>query len=452
MKNITFFVLSVFCCLNLLAQTTNVTTVNQSGKVQFAETNQIGNSNGILIQQISNKTQYAWIFQSGEMEDHESEIIIPGGEDNQAFIYQTYGGKGNKAFLNQFGSHNISSQTQKGNGNQFNIVGDEPDNEFSTQDEGSYFGVPNQDGDYHKLSQFADGNNNQAWIYQAGRKHTAQQNLQGDLNETWTSQSGNTQYSSMIIRGNRNGSHYLQHGEGKFPHDESEEESEHDDSDHGRGKSASSGGKGEEGGKPSVIPPIHDEDHVFVPTVGVAIKQMGKGSTAMMTINGDDNKATIKQRGGEGGNERNCEGANYVWQEINGDWNRVFADQRGTHHYGTQVMSGGDNLVTSMQRGNGSISTIDLIGNSNEIGCDQKGKANYSDIDIAGNFNGNFAAQADEYGVKILQEGRSNYSDLDIAGNYNFVSVQQGSGGSSIINQSGNWHSAIVTQSSLTTH
>ncbi|WP_297098649.1 hypothetical protein [uncultured Draconibacterium sp.] len=452
MKNIILLILLVFCGFSLLAQTTNFTTVNQSGKDQFAETDQVGNMSSILIQQISNKAQFAWVNQSGEIEDHETQMVSQGGEDNHSVVDQTYGGKGNLSYLHQFGSHNNSRQIQKGNGNQFNIIGVAPDDEPGIESEESYVGVPNQDGDYHQLYQIVDGNSNQAWIYQAGRDHFAQQDLQGDLNETWTSQSGNDQYSTMIISGNRNGSHYLQHGEGKFPHDESEEETEHDETDHGKGKSGSSVGKSDDGGKPSEIPPVHDESHVFVPTVGVAIKQMGKGSTAEMIIEGDDNKATITQRGGSGNEGKNCEGGHFAGQEINGDWNRIFADQRGTHHYGSQVVSGLENLVTSIQRGNGSNSTIDLLGDLNEIGCDQKGKSNFSDIDVSGSYNGNFIAAIDEYGVKILQEGRGNYSDLDIAGNFNFVSVQQGGGGSSVIDQSGDWHSATVTQSSLTTH
>ena len=60
-------------------------------------------------------------------------------------------------------------------------------------------------------------------MYQAGRDHDASQLLTGDENQVWTSQSGYTQSSEMIIVGNRNGSHYLEHEEGKFPHSDEEE-------------------------------------------------------------------------------------------------------------------------------------------------------------------------------------------------------------------------------------
>ena len=207
----------------------------------------------------------------------------------------------------------------------------------------------------------------------------------------------------------------------------------------------------EKGGKPAIIPPPHDEDHVFVASVGVFIKQMGKGSNAYMSISGDDNKATIIQRGGDGGNGATCDGGHYAYQDIIGDWNRIFADQRGTGHYVEQLISGDFNLVTSMQKGNGSESRINLIGSDNEIGVDQKGKGNISDIQIIGDSNGNFSL-LDEYGVKITQEGRGNISYLDIMGNYNFVSVHQGGGASSDIRQTGSWNSATVIQASIDEH
>lgn len=446
----------------LLFAQTNIGVVEQAGANQFAETEQLGNTNDVLIQQISDKVQSAWVFQTGELEDEETGEIVAGGENNVSLVDQRYGGNGNMSFLYQYGSNNRAVQVQKGSGNKFNFAGNFPE-PISGMGSLPADLVPTQDGDYHILSQYAEGAGNQAWLYQAGRKHDASQSVTGNLNEVWTSQSGLEQTSKMTIIGNRNGSHYLQHGEGKFPHAEGEDESESGPENPGGGHSGSSGGHSDEGGMPDVIPPVHDEDHVFVPTVGVAIKQMGKGSYANMYISGNDNKAVIIQRGGSGGeaDEVDCEGGHLVYQDIVGDWNRIFADQRGTGHTSSQIISGNNNLVTAMQKGNGSNSTIDLVGNSNEIGVDQKGKSNSSDIDVTGSFNGNFVdpnafnIEGDEifeYGVKIVQEGKGNYSDLDIAGNLNFVAVHQGSGASSVISQTGNWHSATVTQASLEDH
>lgn len=439
---------------------TNITTVSQEGANQEALTEQKGTSNDISIRQISNKTQSAWVFQSGEMEDETTGEIVPGGEENQATVDQTYSGNGNCSFLYQFGSFNESYQKQNGNGNAFNIAGNFPEN-FSSLSEMPDDAVPTQDGDLHWISQIAIGNNNQAWMYQAGRDHDASQLITGDDNQVWTSQSGYTQSSEMIIVGNGNGSHYLEHEEGKFPHTDDEEGDEgHGGNPGGKGKGncEDSGGQSYEGGMPGEIPPPHDEDHVFVHTVGVAIKQMGSNSRAEMYIDGDDNKAVIIQRGGAGspGKESksgkgsgSCEGSHFVNQDIYGNWNRIFADQRGTSHTFIQYVNGEDNLAVLMQKGNGSTSTLDLIGSSNEIGVDQKGRGNFSDIDVVGNFNGNFDLTADEFGIKVVQEGRGNTSDIDITGDCNFIALHQSGGAISTINQNGNWNSAVVNQESL---
>lgn len=437
----------------------NVSTVTQIGVDQFAEIVQEGTVNQALVEQISEKPQFAWVLQSGEMEDESTGAIIPGGEENRAIVDQTYSGNGNRSFLHQFGSFNQSFQKLNGNGNSFNIAGNFPENFISLAELPDEM-VPTQDGDLHWLSQIANGNNNQAWIYQAGRDHDASQLLNGSQNQVWTSQSGYTQSSEMIINGNRNGSHFLEHEEGKFPHND-EEEGDEGSGGHpggkGNGNSGNSGGHSGEGGMPEVIPPPHDEEHVFVPTVGVAIKQMGSNSRAEMYIEGDDNKAIIIQRGGAGspGTESSsdngtvaCEGGHFVDQDIYGDWNRIFADQRGTKHTINQYVDGDDNLVVLMQKGNGSTSTLDLIGNSNEIGVDQKGKNNFSDIDINGDFNGNFIP-GDEFGIKVVQEGKGNNSDIDITGDYNFIAVHQSGGAFSTIIQNGNNNSAIVNQESL---
>lgn len=452
-------ILICFCFAGNVFAQTNVSTVTQAGVDQFAETEQVGTSNDVLIRQVSNKPQFAWVLQTGEMEDENTGAIIPGGEENRAEVDQTYSGNGNRSFLYQFGSFNQSFQKQNGNGNSFNIAGNFPGN-FTSLAELPDETVPTQDGDLHWLSQIANGNNNQAWIYQAGRDHDASQLLNGSENQVWTSQSGYTQSSEMIINGNRNGSHYLEHEEGKFPHSD-EEEGDEGSGGHpggqGNGNSGNSGGHSGEGGMPEVIPPPHDEDHVFVPTVGVAIKQMGSNSRAEMYIEGNDNKAVIIQRGGAGspGSESSsgngsgaCEGGHYVNQDIYGDWNRIFADQRGTGHTINQYINGNLNLAVLMQKGNGSISTLDLIGSSNEIGVDQKGKNNISDIDVLGDFNGNFIP-GDEFGIKVVQEGKGNNSDIDITGNCNFIAVHQSGGAISTINQNGNWNSAVVNQESL---
>lgn len=452
MKKVKLLLCFCFTVSVLFAQN-NVSTITQTGTEQFAKAVQTGTLNQVLIQQISEQPQSAWILQSGEMEDETTGAITPGGEDNYAEIDQTYSGNGNRSFLYQFGSFNHSFQKQNGDGNTFNIAGDFPTT-FTVSSELPNGAVPNQDGDYHWLSQIANGNNNQAWIYQAGRKHHASQLLNGDFNQVWTSQSGYTQTAEMIIHGNRNGSHYLQHEEGKFPHDESEESDE--GSAGGNGNSGSSGGSSEDGGMPEVIPPPHDEDHVFVPTVGVAIKQMGSNSIAEMYVEGDDNKAVITQRGGAGTNENgkgkgNCDGGHYVNQDIYGDWNRIFADQRGTGHYIDEFISGNQNLAVLMQKGNGSTSELNLLGSSNEIGVDQKGKNNISDIDIMGDSNGNFTLD-DEFGIKVAQEGKGNNSDIDIIGDSNFIAVHQGGGAFSMITQTGNFNSTTVSQSTLDEH
>lgn len=450
MKKILILICFFFAGGVLFAQT-NVSTVTQAGGYQFAETEQVGTSNDVLIQQISNKTQFAWVLQTGEMV--EGATTVPGGEDNRAEVDQTYSGNGNRSFLYQFGSFNESFQKQNGSNNAFNIAGNFPENfSLAVLPEDA---VPTQDGDYHWISQIANGNYNQAWMYQAGRDHDASQLLTGNYNQVWTSQSGYTQSSEMIIFGDRNGSHYLQHEEGKFPHSDGEEGGEPSSGENGKGKHGEdSGGQGD-GGIPEVLPPPHDEEHVFVPTVGVAIKQMGSNSRAEMYIEGNDNKAVITQRGGAGspgqdsGNgSGTCEGGHYVNQDIYGDWNRIFADQRGTGHTIIQYVNGDENLVVLMQKGNGSTSTLDLIGDSNEIGVDQKGKGNYSDIDVVGDFNGNFTS-LDEFGIKVVQEGKGNSSDIDINGNYNFIALHQSGGAISTINQNGNWNSAVVNQESL---
>ena len=440
------------CVLFLL---NSVSTVAQTSIDQFAETIQEGILNQVIVQQISEQPQFAWVLQSGEMEDELTGAITPGGEENLAEVDQSYSGNGNRSFLHQFGSFNQSFQKQNGNENSFNLAGNFPA-VFSILTDLPSETVPTQDGDYHWLSQIANGNKNQAWIYQAGRDHDASQLLNGDENQVWTSQSGFTQSSEMIINGNRNGSHYLQHEEGKFPHSDEEEGGEASPGGQGNGNSGNSGGSSDEGGMPEVIPPPHDEDHVFVPTVGVAIKQMGSNSIAEMYVEGDDNKAVITQRGGAGTNENgngngNCEGGHYVNQDIYGDWNRIFADQRGTGHYIDEYINGNHNLAVLMQKGNGSISELDLMGSFNEVGVDQKGKNNISDIDLLGNFNGNFTME-DEFGIKVVQEGRGNNSDIDIIGDSNFISVHQGGGAISMITQTGNYNSSIVDQSTLDEH
>ena len=260
----------------------------------------------------------------------------------------------------------------------------------------------------------------------------------------------------MIINGDRNGSHYLEHEEGKFPHsDEEEESSGGHPGGQGNGNSGNSGGESEEGGIPDVIPPPHDEDHVFVPSVSVAIKQMGRGSRAEMLIDGDDNKALIIQRGGTGDASARVPkqyedgGGHYADQDIYGDWNRMFVSQTGRTHVNLEYVVGNDNLVLAMQRGNGSYSTVDLFGTSNEIGIDQKGKGNISVASIEGNFNGNFIDGTDEYAVKLVQEGKENYSTIQITGSYNQIDAHQGGGGISTIIQNGNWNTAILNQETI---
>jgi len=422
---------------------TQTVNVFQEGTAQFTKVLQQGISNEVLIQQISESPQYSWVFQSGEMEDEVTHVITPGGEDNYSLVDQWYGGERNMTFLYQFGSFNKSWQKQNGSNNQFNITGPAPIVSATFQPVMDAETVPNQDGDYHEMTQTANGNFNQAWIYQAGRKHIAFQVLNGDLNQVWTSQSGNTNISNMLINGNGNGSIYMEHEEGKFPETEGETE-EGSPETGGNGNQGGSHGQGD-GGMPEVIPPPHDETHVFVPTVGVSIKQMGKSSTAEMYIEGNYNKATITQRGGSGGNDDEVHAGHYTNQDITGDYNRVFANQTGTGNYIDQNVSGANNLVTFMQKGNGGTSVIDLDGASNEIGVDQKGKANYSRIDVDGNFNGNFLA-GDEYGVKLAQEGKENHSEIDITGDYNLVNAHQSGGGLSYITQTGDYNSAIVNQ------
>jgi len=456
MNNIfTILFISVICFSKSLFAQTDIGIISKVAIDQFAESEQVGFLNEILIQQISANSQFAWVFQSGEMEDEISGEVIAGGEDNYATVDQRYQGDGNMSFVYQYGSYNRSYQTQKGVGNKFNFAGDfpEPISGIASLPEGV---VPNQDGDYHTITQYAEGISNQAWLYQAGRQHNASQRIAGDENQVWTSQSGYTQSSEMIIVGNRNGSHFLEHEEGKFPHsDEDDESSEGNPGGSGNGNSGNSGGGSDDGGMPEVIPPPHDEDHVFVPTVGVAIKQMGSNSEAFMYIEGNDNKAVITQRGGAGTNENgkgSCDGGHYVDQDIYGNWNRIYADQRGTGHYIDQYVNGENNLAVFMQKGNGSHSELTLFGISNEIGVDQKGKNNISDVDVVGNFNGNFDLLIDEFGVKLVQEGKGNRSDIDIAGDYNFIAVHQNGGAISVVNQVGNWNSATVNQESLDDH
>nr|WP_319509232.1 curlin repeat-containing protein [uncultured Draconibacterium sp.] len=455
MKKIAFLFWFLLVGGVVLAQS-NITTIWQEGESQVAFSEQTGTLNTISIEQISNNPQFAWVFQSGEMEDETSGDITPGGESNQAVVDQTYSGDGNKSFLFQYGSFNKSYQKQNGNGNQFNFAGNFPENIFGS---GSLpeDAVPNQDGDYHQLSQIAVGNYNQSWIYQAGRANEASQYIEGDFNETWTSQSGYQQSSEMIIAGNRNGSHYLEHEEGKFPHSDEEEESSEGHSG-GNGKSGHSGGESEEGGMPDVIPPPHDEDHVFVPTVSVAIKQMGRGSRAEMLIDGDDNKAVIIQRGGTGDvddgrvPEEDACGGHFADQDIYGDWNRIFVSQMGKQHTSLEYVNGTNNLVLSMQRGNSNYSDIDVIGGSNELGIDQKGKGNISVASIDGFFNGNFVDGIDEYAVKLVQEGKENYSSIQITGSYNQIDAHQGGGGISFITQNGDWNTAVLNQESIDNH
>ncbi|MHB9141467.1 MAG: hypothetical protein ACYC25_06295, partial [Paludibacter sp.] len=410
--------------LSGVVQTSNIL---QTGDHQVALVVQEGITNEVLVEQISGSSQYAWVFQSGEITDD----AVPA--DNHATVDQKYSGAGNLSFLYQYGSHNKSWQTQNGSNNKFNIAGNfpsDPDNIRALPTDA----VPNQDGDYHQNTQTANGDFNQAWVYQAGRYHVSSQVLTGNENQVWTSQSGNTNKSEMIINGNGNGSIWMEHEEGKFPEPEGEVD-EGPDNVGGNGEMGEHGGQGD-GGMPDVIPPPHDETHVFVPTVGVSIKQMGKNSIAEMDIEGSYNKATITQRGGAGGNDSEQGGGHYANQDITGDYNRVFADQTGTGNHIDQDVYGTNNLVTFMQKGNGGISVIDLDGASNEIGVDQKGKSNYSRIDVEGNFNGNLLA-GDDYGVKLAQEGKENHSEIDIIGNYNFVNAHQSGGGVSYITQTG---------------
>ncbi len=422
---------------------TQTVNVFQEGADQYTKVSQVGLTNNVLVQQISLKPQYSWVFQSGEMEDEATQVITPGGEDNYSLVDQSYGGEGNMTFLYQFGSFNKSWQKQNGSNNQFNITGPGPIVAATFQPAMNDETVPNQDGDYHEMTQTANGDFNQAWIYQAGRKHVAFQVLNGDWNQVWTSQSGNTNRSSMLINGTGNGSIYMEHEEGKFPETEGETDEGSPDTG-GNGNQGESHGQGD-GGMPEVIPPPHDETHVFVPTVGVSIKQMGKNSEAEMYIEGDYNKATITQRGGAGGGDTEQAG-HYTNQDIYGNYNRVFANQTGTGNYIDQNVNGAYNLVTFMQKGNGGISVIDLDGTYNEIGVDQKGKSNYSRIDVDGNFNGNFDPLSDEYGVKLAQEGKENHSEIDITGDFNLVNAHQSGGGISYITQTGNYNSAFVNQ------
>jgi len=415
-------------------QTANVT---QEGAAQFTKVFQQGIANDVLVQQISQKPQFVWVVQSGE---------TPGGVDNYASVDQRYAGEGNMSFLYQFGSYNKSWQIQNGSNNKFNITkvnisDDFPQTSSDLQSLPDAI-VPNQDGDYHEMTQTANGDDNQAWLYQAGRKHIAYQVLNGDLNQVWTSQSGNTNKSDMLINGSGNGSIYMVHEEGKFPEAEGETD-EGPTEVGGNGNMGENGGDGD-GGMPDVIPPPHDEGHVFVPTVGVSIKQMGKNSVAEMYIEGNYNKATIIQRGGSGGNDTDQAG-HYAKQDITGNWNRIFADQTGTANSIDENVNGNYNLVLSMQKGNGGISTINLDGDYNEIGVDQKGKSNFSRIMVDGDYNGNFLS-SDEYGVKLAQEGKGNHSEIDITGDYNFVNAHQGGGALSFITQTGNYNSATVNQ------
>ena len=423
----------------------NISVISQiGGTEQFAEAFQEGTLNNILIEQQSDGPQSAWVFQSGEMVDEITGAISVGGEANHATVDQKYLGTGNQSFLYQFGSYNQSTQTQNGSNNKFNIEG----GDFLTNllpGEGPSGAVPNQDGDYHKLTQTAIGDNNQAWMYQAGRYQTGSQYIQGDYNQVWTSQSGLSNTSTMNVIGKGNGSIYLVHEEGKFP--ESDEVSDEGSSGHsggqGNGNSANSGGSSDEGGMPEVIPPIHDEDHVFVPTVSVAIKQMGNNSNAVMNINGDYNKAVISQRGGAG------EGGHFAEMNIIGSYNRIFADQRGKEHTINQYVNGDENLVVFMQKGNGSKSDLTLYGNSNEIGVDQKGKGSVSNVYVEGNYNGNFDLLADEFGIKVVQEGKQNQSGIGILGDNNFINVHQGGGAISTVNQTGSWNIATVNQATI---
>ena len=154
--------------------------VIQTGSQQVAFVVQQGMTNEVLVEQISSSPQYAWVFQSGEVTDDG----VP--EDNYATVDQKHLGSGNLSFLYQYGSHNKSWQTQNGSNNKFNIAGDFPGDPDAivTLPSGA---VPNQDGDYHEMTQTANGNSNQAWMYQAGRYHVASQLLTGDLNQVWTS-------------------------------------------------------------------------------------------------------------------------------------------------------------------------------------------------------------------------------------------------------------------------
>lgn len=422
---------------------TQTVNVFQEGADQYTKVSQVGLTNEVLVQQISPNPQYSWIFQSGEIKDEsDPSVITPGGEDNHAFVDQRYGGNGNMTFLYQYGSFNKSGQTQSGNNNQFNLVSPDPVDPATFQPIMDAETVPNQDGDHHQMTQTAIGDLNQAWIYQAGRYHVASQLLTGNENEVWTSQSGNTNNSEMTINGIGNGSIYMVHEEGKFPETEGETD-EGSPETGGNGKQGGSHGQGD-GGMPEVIPPPHQEDHVFVATVGVSIKQMGRHAVAEMYIDGNFNKATITQRGGADGNESE-EAGHYTNQDIYGNSNRIFANQTGVGNYIDQNVNGDNNLVTFMQKGNGGQSTIDLDGTYNEIGVDQKGKSNYSRIDVEGNYNGNISDD-DEYGVKLAQEGKDNYSEIDILGDHNLVNAHQSGGGISYINQAGDWNTATVNQ------
>ncbi len=452
MKNILVFIF--LGCINMTVAQTNMSLIDQVGVDQIVNVNQ-------QVTENQDTPQSAWVYQSGEMEDHTTGIITAGGELNLATVNQT--GGGNKSLLYQFGSNNTSTQQQNGINNEFNMAEVEVE-EFSVMHSEPDPGegpVPNQDGDFHKLTQIAEGNYIKAWSYQAGRMHTASQDITGNYNEVWTSQSGNTHYSQITVNGTGNGSIYLVHEEGKFPHSE---EDDHEDGGGpgGHGNGGSSGGHGE-GGMPDEIPPTHDDDHEFVPTVSIAVKQMGRNSRAYMNITGDYNKALITQRGGSGGSDqgvsalseecRNPEtgGGHEVHQTIFGDYNRIFAGQNGTSHYLSEDISGNYNLAVLMQKGKNGRSYLELTGNYNEVGVDQKGNGNYSDIEIDGDWNGNFNPD-DEYGIMVAQEGRGNWSEIDVLGDSNYIFVHQSGGGISTINQTGDFNSATVNQSTLDTH
>lgn len=459
MKKVTILISLLLAGGTLPAQT-NSTTIWQEGAGQVAFAEQTGTLNTISIEQISTDPQFAWVFQSGEMEDETTEDVIPGGEANRAVVDQTYSGNQNKSFLYQYGSFNESYQKQDGNGNEFNLAGNFPENIAGLESLPNDV-IPNQDGDYHRLSQIAVGNYNQSWMYQAGRTHDASQYVEGNFNESWTSQSGYQQSSEMIIYGNRNGSNYLEHEEGKFPHSDDGEESSggHPGGPNHNGQSGNSGGHSQDGGMAEVIPPPHDEDHVFVPSVSVAIKQMGRGSRAEMLIEGDDNKAIIIQRGGAGnvsdGRVPEMDGdggGHYADQDIYGDWNRIFVNQMGRTNVSMQYVNGDNNLGLTVQRGNSNYSDVAITGGSNELGIEQSGKDNISMASVNGLFNGNFLDGQDEYGLKLKQEGSGNYSTILVSGNYNRIDAHQNGGGISTIIQTGNWNTAVLNQEVIDNH